>query len=95
MTTFEVSGQVKRFPGQHGWYYVELNAERSADLRPMVAGVWPALLRAGFSLRTTTWQSSIMPIKNGPLFIALPAKVRTAEKIEEGQTVTIQVELKI
>lgn len=93
MSTLFVTDTVKRFPGKYGWYYVELDKAMSEHLRPALKDVWPGLLKATFTLNKTTWSSSIMPIKDGPLFIALPAKVRKAEKIDEGQNVKVGVEL--
>ena len=95
MNTFEVSGDVKKFPGKLGWHYVELDNELSKDLRPLLKDRWPALLNATFTIDDTSWKSSIMPIKDGPLFIAIPAKIRKAEKIEKGQKVTIKFQLNI
>lgn len=93
MNTFSVSGKVKRFPGEYGWYYVELEEDISQDLRPLLKSLWPALLNACFKLNKTTWKSSIMPIKDGPLFIALPAKVRKAEDIDVDQIIKVDVDL--
>lgn len=76
MSNLSIKNVVKRFPGQYGWYYVEVDEDISKDLRPILKNLWPALLKAQFTLGKTTWNSSIMPIKDGPLFIALPAKVR-------------------
>jgi len=92
---FSVNNIVKRFPGKYGWYYIELAEDISKDLRPILKGVWPALLKAEFTLNQTTWKSSIMPIKGGPLFIALPAKIRKAENIDADQNITIEVELAV
>ena len=89
MNTFKVSDTVKRFPGKYGWYYIELNESVGENFRPIIKEKWPALLNATFTLGSTTWKSSIMPIKDGPLFIALPAKVRKAESIDLDQKVTI------
>jgi len=94
MTKIEVNGRIKRFPGQYGWHYVELDDKLSNDLRPLLSNLWPALLKAEFTINSTVWLSSIMPIKDGPLFIALPAKVRKAEDIDVGDKITISFELK-
>lgn len=94
MTKIEVNGRIKRFPGQYGWYYVELDDKLSKDLRPLLSNLWPALLKAEFTINSTVWLSSIMPIKDGPLFIALPAKVRKAEGLDVGDKITISFELK-
>lgn len=90
---FSVNNNVRRFPGKYGWYYIELEEDISQDLRPILRGLWPALLKACFKLNKTTWKSSIMPIKDGPLFIALPAKVRKAEDIDVDQIIKVDVEL--
>lgn len=95
MTKFSIKGCVERFAGKYGWYYVELDEGMSKYFRSILADLWPALIKAEFTIGKTTWQSSIMPIKDGPLFIALPARIRKAEEIDEGQIVTIQFGLKI
>ncbi|HRB82693.1 MAG TPA: DUF1905 domain-containing protein [Acinetobacter johnsonii] len=95
MNNFKVSGKIKRFPGKYGWYYVELNEGLSKDLRPLLASLWPALLKAEFRIDKTIWQSSIMPINYGPLFIALPAKIRKAEGLDVGNKVIIYFVLKV
>jgi hypothetical protein len=94
MNTFKISGIVQRFPGEHGWHYVELEEKLSKDFRPIIKEKWPALLGATFTIKNTTWKSSIMPLKNGPLFIALPAKVRKAEDIGIDQRITIKFVLR-
>jgi hypothetical protein len=86
---FQVSGSVRRFAGKNGWHYVALDPALSEELRPRLMKLWPALLRASFRIRKTSWESSIMPIKEGPLFIALPARVRAAERIAEGEVVAV------
>jgi len=95
MTRLEVSNHIKRFPGQYGWYYVELEDSMSKDLRPILSSLWPALLKAEFTVESTVWRSSIMPIKDGPLFIALPSKVRKAEGLDVGDKINISFELRV
>jgi len=90
MNDYEITGKVQKFPGKMGWYYVPLQEEMSADFREIVKAKWPALLKASFTTGKTTWESSIMPIKNGPLFIALPSRIRKAESIIEDSVVSIQ-----
>ena len=94
MNRYKVTGKVRRFPGKGGWFYVELDKEMSNDFRPLIKEPWPALLSASFKLNNTKWDSSIMPIKDGPLFIALPAKVRKAEGIQQNQIVSVEFQLK-
>jgi hypothetical protein len=85
MKKFRISGVVKRFPGQYGWYYIELSQKLSKDFRPLIKDRWPALLKASFTLRNTSWNSSIMPIKDGPLFIALTCQNSKGGGYQKGQ----------
>ncbi len=95
MTTFKVTNRVKRFPGKLGWHYIELDESLSEDLRPMLKEIWPALLKSEFRINNTVWLSSVMPIQDGPLFIALPAKIRKSEKIIEDQEVNVSFQLQV
>ncbi len=95
MNSFKVSGSVKRFPGKYGWHYITLDDDLSRDFRGIVKENWPSLLGATFTINKTTWKSSIMPIKDGPLFIALPVKIRKAENIKEGQTITVHFKIDV
>lgn len=90
MNTYEISGKVQKFLGDKGWYYIPLSEELSSDLREVVKAEWPALLAADLTVYKTSWRSSIMPIKDGPLFIALPAKIRKIEDISVGDKITIE-----
>lgn len=87
-----VSGEVERLLGGSGWHVVHLDAAQSAGLAHL------GRRRRGFvavqaHLGATTWRSSLMPSGDGRLFVALPAHVRCAEDVEEGDTVTVRVRL--
>lgn len=80
-----VAGEVERLPGVGGWHVLRLGAEHTPALRP-----WA---RRGFvpvtaTLRGSTWRSSLMPMGDGTLFLALPAAVRRAEDVLEGDEVS-------
>lgn len=91
----KVSHKVLKFPGKGGWHYVPLTDAISSDLREVVKSRWPALLAAELKVGDTDWKSSIMPIKDGPLFIALPAKVRKAENIKIGDKVVVEAKVNL
>jgi hypothetical protein len=91
MHSFTIADTILRFPGPGGWYYVPIPETYEQELRAIVTSVWPALLPVTLTVGTPTWKGSIMPMRNGPLFIALPAKVRTAEKLTDGIPVTVHV----
>ena len=89
MDSHSVTGVVQRFPGPSGWFYVELPGELEVWLRPLVRGRWPALVGVRCAVGGTAWDGSVMPIKGGPLFIALPARVRRREALDVGMSVTV------
>lgn len=93
MNKLEITGNIKKFPGEKGWYYLPFDTELSSHFREMVNAVWPALLKTELKINNTAWKSSIMPIKDGPLFVALPANIRKAEKLQEGDSVTITLKI--
>lgn len=82
---FSFTAEVQRFSGPNGWYYLALNAKKSKELRPLVTEVWPALLKVSATVKTHEWTATIMPIKDGPLFMTLTAPVRKKLDIQVGQ----------
>ena len=53
-------------------------------------GMIPVRARIG----KTTWKTSLFP-KDGRYIVPLKTSVRKAERIEEGDTVTVQLEIEI
>lgn len=82
---FTTTGTVKQFPQKGGWVYLPVE-QTYADLgtpKPRW-GLVPATITIG----STTWTKSLLPYGDGSLFIALNAKVRKAEGIGVGDTLT-------
>jgi len=94
METYTLSGTVQRFPGHQGWFYLEVGPDLEPLFRPIVRARWPALLGVDCAVGSTRWRGSMMPIKAGPLFIALPAKVRRVEALEVGAFVVLRFSLR-
>ncbi len=51
------------------------------------------LVPATITLGKTTWKKSLLPFGDGTLFIALNEKVRKAEKVNLGDTLTISYKI--
>lgn len=92
MGKHKITGHVERFPGKNGWTYLRFSKQLSEKLRPEVQVAWPALIKAICTLGQSRWKGTIMPIKDGPLFITLPPKIREAESIKLGDRVTVTIE---
>lgn len=89
--TCSITGPIRRFPGAGGWHHLLLPPELDQRLRPLVTAHWPALLKVAARVDAIAWTATVMPIKDGPLFIDLPAKIRKQLDIEEGDEVTVRL----
>lgn len=92
----EFEGEVYRWKAREdSWYFLALPPEPSADIRDV-----PRPQRGFGSVRVqvriggSRWRTSIFPDAGQGVYV-LPLKkaVRTAEDIEDGDTVTVQLEV--
>ena len=90
----EFTGVIWFWKGPAPWYFVTIPAEQSRDLREISAfvtygwGVIPVYVRIG----NTEWQTSLFP-KDECYLVPIKASVRKAEHLDEGDTVTIRLEV--
>lgn len=91
--TMTFDGTVMHWRGPAPFYWVPLPAEENADLLELVTqlsygwGCIPVDARIG----GTTWYTALMP-KNGVYLVPVKAAIRTAEKIEDGDTVRVELQ---
>lgn len=82
--------------GPAPWYFVTVPQEPSQDLKAVSSfvtygwGVIPVQVRIG----NTTWETSLFP-KDNLYLVPIKASVRKAEKLAEGDTVTVYLEVNI
>lgn len=88
----EFNGQIWFWKGPAPWYFVTVPEQECHELRAisgMVTYGWgmiPVQVRIGNS----EWQTSLWP-KDKRYIVPIKASVRRAEKLEEGDAVTIQL----
>jgi hypothetical protein len=88
----EFSGEVWSWRGPSPYHFVTVPASECAELRAASAlvtygwGMIPAELRIG----STRWTTSLFP-KDGGYVVPLKDRVRRAEQIAVGDTVTVQL----
>ena len=81
--------KVEFFEREKGWYYVSVPTELSKPLEHLAdRGLIAVTAKAG----NTSWSTSLLPMGDGSHFLALPAKVRTKEKLSPGVAVEISFE---
>lgn len=90
----EFDGKIWFWKGPAPHYFVTVPEEQCYDLKAVSGfvtygwGMIPVNVRIG----KTEWKTSLFP-KDGRYIVPLKAIVRKAEKLEEGDTVTIHLEV--
>ena len=90
----EFHGRIWFWRGPAPWYFVTVPAEQCRDLNAMSGfvtygwGMIPANVRIG----KTEWKTSLFP-KDGLYIVPIKASVRKAENLEEGDEVTVRLEV--
>jgi hypothetical protein len=89
---WEFSGEVWSWRGPSPYHFVTVPESETAELRATAAlvtygwGMIPAQLQIG----STRWTTSLFP-KDGGYVVPLKDKVRNAERITVGDTVTVRL----
>jgi len=90
----EFNGKIWFWKGPAPWFFVTVPAEQCGDLQAISGfvtygwGMIPVNVRIG----QTKWTTSLFP-KDGLYIVPLKASVRKAEKLKEGDEVTIHLEV--
>jgi hypothetical protein len=91
----EFAGKIWFWKGPAPWFFVTVPAEQSRDLKAISGfvtygwGVIPVHVQIG----KTEWQTSLFP-KEDRYLVPIKASVRKAEHLEEGDEVTVQLEVR-
>jgi hypothetical protein len=94
--SFEFNGKIWFWRGPAPWYFVNIPAKQSDDLNVISGlvtygwGMIPVRVRIG----KTEWKTSLYP-KDGVYIVPIKSSVRTAENLEEGDEVTLRVEVRL
>ncbi len=90
----EFNGKIWFWKGPAPWFFVTVPAEQSGDLKAIAGfvtygwGVIPVRVRIG----KTEFQTSLFP-KHERYIVPIKASVRKAENLEEGDHVTVRLEV--
>ena len=90
----EFNGKLWFWKGPAPWYFVTVPVPQCHDLKaivPLVTYGWgmiPVHVRIG----KTEWKTSLFP-KDGRYIVPIKASVRKAEKLEEGDQVTVRLDV--
>lgn len=88
----EFTGTIWFWKGPAPWYFVTVPEKQSHELKAMSGfvtygwGMIPAVVRIG----KTEWKTALWP-KDNLYIVPIKTSVRNAEKISEGDTVTVRL----
>lgn len=91
----EFNGKIWFWRGPAPWFFVTIPAKQSRDLKAISGlvtygwGVIPVHVQIG----NTEWTTSLFP-KDSRYIVPIKASVRKAENLEEGDKVTIRLEVR-
>jgi len=91
----EFNAKIWFWRGPAPWYFVTVPEEQCSDLKTLSGfvtygwGMIPASVRIG----NTEWKTSLFP-KDGRYIVPIKVNVRKAENLEEGDEVTVQLEVR-
>jgi hypothetical protein len=92
----EFNGKIWFWRGPAPWFFVTVPAAQSRDLKTISGlvtygwGVIPVQVRIG----KTGWKTSLFP-KDGRYIVPIKASVREAENLDEGDNVTVRLEVRL
>ena len=90
----EFEGKIWFWQGPAPWYFITVPAKQCRELKAVSGfvtygwGMIPANVRIG----KTTWKTSLFP-KDSRYVVPIKASVRKAEDLEEGDKVTVRLEV--
>ena len=92
----DFNGKIWFWKGPAPWYFVTVPAKQCRDLRA-ISGVvtygW-GMIRVNVRIGKSEWMSTLFP-KEGRYIVPIKARVRKTENLEEGDQVTVRLEVRL
>ena len=94
MMHIEFDGEIWFWQGPAPWHFVTVPAKQCRDLQTISGDVsygW-GMIPVSARIGKTTWTTSLFP-KDGRYIVPIKASVRKAESLEEGDKVSMSLEV--
>ncbi len=98
MFTLKVRSKLWLYPGPGGWHFITLPSKHAREIKMSLRGMrhgWGSVpVKA--TIGKTAWKTSLFPERDSASYV-LPVKadVRKREKIEEGDTIVLTLEVMV
>lgn len=83
---YTVEGRVELFPQDGGWHFVRVPTRISDELGHLADR---GLIAVRATVGDTSWNTSLLPMGDGTMFIALNARVRQRNTLAAGDVATV------
>jgi hypothetical protein len=91
---FAFDGKLWYWHGPAPWYFVTVPEQQSRDLQAIVLAVtygW-GMIPVHVQIGSSKWTTSLFP-KDGRYIVPVKASIRKAENLDEGDSVTVRLEV--
>lgn len=91
----EFNGKLWFWKGPAPWFFITVPTEQGRDLQAMVKFVtygW-GMIPVRAQIGNSEWATSLFP-KDGSYVVPIKASIRKAEKLEEGDSVTVRLDVR-
>ncbi len=92
----EFNGEIWFWRGPAPWYFITIPQKQSRELKAIAGSVtygW-GVIPVHVQIGKTGWKTSLFP-KDDLYIVPIKASVRKAENLEEGDEVTVRLEVKM
>lgn len=97
-TEFTIKAKVWLYPGKAAWHFISVPKRTASQIKGLYAGLergWGSF-PVTVTLGATVWKTSIFPdSKTGTFLLPLKADVRKKEKVSVGQTIVLQLQVRL
>jgi hypothetical protein len=96
MLKMKIRSKLWLYPGPGGWHFITLPTQQAKEIKSSLRGMrrgWGSLpVKA--TIGKTTWKTSIFPDRKSSSYVLpIKADVRKKERIDEGDTVSLTLDV--
>ena len=86
--------ELYRYNGDAAWYFLTVPLKVAEPLSDSIVGPRRGFgsIKVRVSVGETTWSTSVFPQKDGTYVLPVKKAVRTAEALEDGELVSVELE---
>lgn len=95
MRKYQIKEKIFKWQGKGAWFFIRINEKTSEDIRDkfgeFVKG-WGSI-PVNVTIGKSQWKTSIFPEQNKSYLLPIKSQIRKAEKIDEGDVVSLTIEI--